>query len=412
MKNILIVGGGVIGLTSAYYLSEAGHHVTVIDNHDFLRNCSLGNAGLIVPSHFVPLSAPGIVSKAFRWIFNPKSPFSVKIPADLNLLKWGYRFWQASTASKVEKAIPVLYELNNLSKHLYKELSAQPGIETELRETGLLMLYRTNETANEEKESAKIANKLGINASILNSSEIQNRFSHTLLDIKGGVYYPCDAFINPGLYVNSLKAVLTKNNVVLLENHELTDFSIKNSRIEKAITNKGVLEFDEIVIAAGVLSQKIFNKLGLKILVQPGKGYSFIKKATPQIKVPAILIEARVAVTPYDTYTRYAGIMEIAGKAGVVNQKRIDGMLESINKFMPEVDIDKPLNNAIWSGLRPCSVDGLPYIGRVKKYTNLIVATGHSMMGVSLAPITGKIVKELISGKNTSVDLTPLKPER
>jgi D-amino-acid dehydrogenase len=411
LKSVLIVGGGVIGLTSAYFLSEAGYQVTVIDSHDFLTNCSPGNAGLIVPSHFIPLAAPGVINKALRWAFNSKGPFSVHLSPNADLLKWGYRFWRASTPERVKKAVPVLFQLNTLSKKLYKEIT-HASIETEYRETGLLMLYRTKETAHEEEESVEIANKLGIDAQMLTASEIQNKFSGTSLDVIGGVYYPCDASINPGLYVNSLITLLQKRNVRLLENHELTDFVIKNSRIEKAVTNKGTLEFDEVVIAAGALSQNIFNKLGLKIFVQAGKGYSFIKKTKPEIKIPMILLEARVAVTPYETFTRFAGIMEIAGKAGVINNKRVAGMVESIHKFMPDITLDKPEPSAVWSGLRPCSIDGLPYIGRVEKYSNLIVATGHSMMGISLAPITGKLVEELLSGKKTSKDLASLAPER
>jgi D-amino-acid dehydrogenase len=411
-KDVLIAGGGIIGLTTAYYLNESGHRVTIIDKYDFLTNCSTGNAGLIVPSHFVPLASPGIIWQGLKWIFDPKSPFSMNFKPDLNLAKWGMRFYISSNKSNVRKAAPVLFGLNSFSKELYKSLSQNTKLSTNYSERGLLMLFRSHEKGHEEVRMAEEANKLGINARVLNHAEIKTLEPDTEFDVEGGVYYPDDASILPDTYIQSLIDYLRSEKVNLLPDQELIDISIVGNKAVKARTNSGTLMFDELVIAGGVHSQKIFNKLGVKTQVQSGKGYSFGMKTNRNIHTPLILTDARVAITPFGNFTRFAGAMEIGGVGKAVKEKKIEGMVESIKKFIPGIEMAQPLPDEVWSGLRPCSVDGLPYIGRLNKYPNIIIATGHSMMGVSLAPATGKLIEELISGKKPQIDLEPLHPER
>ena len=412
MKEVLIAGGGIIGLMSAYYLERAGHKVTIVDKHNFLTNCSAGNAGFIVPSHYVPLAAPGMVWKALKWSLNNKSPFSVQINLQKERLKWGLEFIKASTVKNVKNAAPFLFEFNNYSKSLYKELSQNKGLQLEYKESGLLLLCRSQKVFLEEMKIANEANKLGIKAIILNQNEV-NEFSDGIeFDVCGAVYYPGDASISNNTFVIGLMKYLEEKNINLIKNSELTNFSIKAGRIVKAGNINEQYKFDELVICTGYQSQKIFKKLNIKTLVQPGKGYSFIHPAPLQVKTPLILVDARVAISPYDNYTRFGGYMAIGDSENKIKNKRIQGMVESINKFIPEIELKEPNENKIWSGMRPCSVDGLPYIGRVKSYKNVIVATGHSMMGVSMAPATGKIIEELISEKPLSYDIAPFDPER
>ena len=411
-KNVLIVGGGIIGLTTAYYLDEAGHRVTIIDRRDFLSNCSTGNAGLIVPSHFVPLASPGIVRQGIKWIFDSKSPFSMNFKPDFKLVKWGISFWRASNRENVRKSGPVLFSLSSFSKELYKSLLQSPEINADYQERGLLMLCHSSGKADEEANVGLEANRLGIRAEVLNPEQIKEILPHVEFNVSGGVYYPSDASIFPKKFLESLIKKLKSKNVELLSSHTLLDLQFSGNKASKALTDKGNIEFDELVIAGGVQSQKIFNKLKISTLIQAGKGYSFDCNPVEHLDIPLILVDARVAVTPFDHTTRFAGAMEIGGIEKIIKKKKIEGMVESINKFMPQIGMKYPATETIWSGLRPCSVDGLPYIGRLKKYNNVIVATGHSMMGVSLAPATGKLVEELISGKKTSLDLEPFYPER
>jgi D-amino-acid dehydrogenase len=411
MKKVLIAGGGIIGLTTAYYLAESGHEVTIIDKNDFLTNCSTGNAGLIVPSHFVPLASPGIVWQGIKWIFDPSSPFSMNFKPDFDLLKWGLKFWAASNEKHVADSATVLLNFNLLSKDLYRELSKNLP-EMQLRENGLLLLCSSREKLEEEFRLADKAVKLGLDVQKLEVDEIATLEPNIVINAAGGVLYKSDAHLSPGNLANGLIEKLRRKNVKMITNTSLQDLQIKNNKVAGISTNNGNFKFDELVIATGVFSQYIFKKLNIIAKVQAGKGYSFVHEAPSALKTPAILVDARVAVTPYDTFTRFAGAMEIGGEQGIIKQRKVEGMVNSIRRYFPEIDLQVPAPGEVWTGLRPCSTDGLPYIGRIGKLSNVIIATGHSMMGVSLAPATAKVVEELVSEKKLSFDIRAFSPER
>ena len=411
MKKVLVAGGGIMGLITAWYLTEAGHDVTVIDKDNFLNNCSLGNAGLIVPSHFVPLAAPGVVRQGIKWIFNPFSPFSMNFRLDIDLLKWSLRFWSSSNATNVAKSASVLLNFNLLSKELYRDLSyVVPDIN--LQEKGLLMLCRSVKKLEEEFEIAERAIELGLEIEKINREALKRFGSGNFIDAEGGVLYKSDAQLSPDRMMQVLTGLLKERQVSLLSHTRLIDFIKGKNEISGVITNNGSLEFDEIVIATGAFSQHIFKKLNIRAKIQAGKGYSFKYKGSSLLNTPAILVDGRVSLTPYDGFTRFAGAMEIGGKQSIIKQRRVKGIVNSIRNYFPETDLQMPGIEEIWSGLRPCSSDGLPFIGRVGKYRNVIIATGHSMMGVSMAPATGKVVEELISGKKLSFDIHSFSPDR
>jgi D-amino-acid dehydrogenase len=411
MKKVLVAGGGIIGLTSAYYLAEAGLEVTIIDKYNFTNNCSTGNAGLIVPSHFIPLASPGIVWQGIKWILNPKSPFSMNFKPDLDLLKWSLSFWSLSNASHVMKSGPVLLKFNLLSRELYLELfKVLPQMK--LKEKGLLMLCISEKKLRHEFHVADKAIEMGMDVRKLDFDGVAKMEPNIFIQVAGGVLYKEDAHLSPVGLTHGLIELLKKKKVSMHANTELLDLIIKNNKVKAVKTNLQNIEFDELVIATGVFSQPIFKKLNINAKVQAGKGYSFVHNNPSVINTPALLVDARVAVTPYEMFTRFAGAMEIGGVQGSIKQKKVEGMVESIRIFFPELNLQVPESTEVWTGLRPCSPDGLPYIGRVKNFKNVIIATGHSMMGISLAPATAKVVEELVSGSKLSFDIQPFSPER
>jgi len=412
MKKVLVAGGGIIGLTTAYYLAEEGHDVTIIDKYDFLTNCSTGNAGLIVPSHFVPMASPGIVWQGIKWIFNPSSPFSMNFKFDLDLLKWSMSFWAHSNAKHVESSASTLLNFNLLSKKLYRNLALTiPQIA--LKEKGLLMLCQSEDKLEEEFKLAKKATSLGLDVQKLDKEALQKIEPDTKLNASGGVLYKNDGHLSPEDLTRGLLDLLhKKENVTLLYHTELLELIGNGNKITSIRTNTGKIKFDELVIATGVLSQPLFKQLEIRAKIQAGKGYSFVQNTPSTLKLPAILVDARVAVTPYDQFTRFAGAMEIGGKQETIKQHKVEGMVNSIRSFYPDIKLPMPEPENTWTGLRPCSNDGLPFIGRIKKYTNVIIASGHSMMGVSLAPATAKVVEELVSGKKLSFNVQPFNPDR
>ncbi len=411
--KIGIVGGGIIGLSSAYYLSKAGHQVTIIEQSELKDGCSFGNAGMIVPSHLIPLAAPGMISKGIRWMFNSTSPFYVKPRLNGDLLKWGYHFYKAATKEHVEKSAIALKEISLLSKAMYQQLANELPFDFGYQERGLLMLYQTKETEHEEAETAQFADRHGIEAHILSENEIQKLEPDVKVKARGGVYFPGDAHISPSLLVSGLIKFLKERGVIFQTSTVVQDFVIDSNKIKEIKTDEGDFSFDEVVIATGSWSGLIGKKLGLTLPMQAGKGYSFtLPDLKKNIRIPSIFLEARVAVTPMGNSLRFGGTMEITGIDQSISMNRVKGIVDSIPSYYPEMKIEMPKQEEVWHGLRPCSPDGLPYIGRSMQIKNLIIATGHSMMGLSLGPGTGKLVSQLIHQLETEIDISKFKPDR
>ena len=413
MSKIGIIGGGIIGLSSAYYLNKAGYKVTIIDQGDLSDGCSFGNAGMIVPSHFIPLATPGMISKGIKWMFSSTSPFYVRPRLSGDLIKWGYQFYKHSTKEHVERSIPALKEISLLSKAMYQQWAKDLPFDFGFQERGLMMLYQNEETGKEEIETAHLANKIGIEAHVLNVEEVQKLEPNVRVKVKGGIYFPGDAHVTPRQLVTQLTAYLKEQGVKFQLNTQATDFIVENNSIKEVKTSHGDFSFDEVIVATGSWSGATSAKLGITIPMQAGKGYSFtLPDVEKNVRIPSIFLEARVAVTPMGNSLRFGGTMEIMGVDHSINMKRVQGIVDSIPKYYPDMKVAMPKVENVWHGLRPCSPDGLPYIGRSKKINNLTFATGHSMMGLSLGPGTGKLISEVISGEKTSMPLTAFNPER
>ena len=413
MAHVGIVGGGIIGLCSAYYLLKAGHRVTLFDQAPIADGCSLGNAGMIVPSHIIPLAQPGMMAKGMRWMLKSTSPFYVKPRLNADLMRWGWLFYRHSTPEHVVRSIPVLRDLSLLSKTLYQELAASDDLAFEWQERGLLMLYKTASAEHEMAEEADVANRAGIEARVLNSQQIQDMEPNTRVDVRGGIFYPGDAHLNPSELIRSLVGYLRRAGVTILENHTVTGFGKTSSCITSVQTTQGDYSVDEVVVAGGAWSPTIARQLGLRLSLQGGKGYSFmLRNVVDNVRIPAIMLEARATATPMGTDLRFAGTLEVAGTDMNVNMNRVRGIVQSINQYYPDIPIEMPAVDTVWRGLRPCSPDGLPYIGRTERYDNLVLATGHGMMGLSLGPATGKLVSELVAGQADSLEVSAFRPDR
>lgn len=411
--RISIIGGGVSGLFSAYYLQKLGCEVTIIERGNFVDGCSFGNAGMIVPSHIIPLAQPGMIAKGLKWMLSSTSPFYIKPRLNWGLVRWGMLFWKYSTEQHVQYSIPVLRDISLLSKQLFQDLNASGDVAFGWHERGLAMLYKNASVEPEMIEEAHIANKAGIEAQVLSGAEMQQLEPNVKIDVKGAVYYPGDAHINPNQLIANLVGYLKKNGVKILENQEVTNFEIDSNKIKSIVTNQTKVEADEVLIAAGAWSPLMTEKLGISLPLQGGKGYSFmVNDIAKNIEIPAIMLEARATATPMAQNLRFAGTMEIAGTDLSVNPNRVRGIVQSINNYYPDIEVAMPNTETVWRGLRPCSPDGLPYIGRVKNFKNLTLATGHGMMGISLGPATGKLVSEIITNQKTSMNIAAFEPLR
>lgn len=411
MQHIGIVGGGIIGLSTAYYLREAGYAVTVFDQTVLADGCSYGNAGMIVPSHIVPLAQPGMIAKGLRWMLQPTSPFYVKPRLNADLIRWGWLFYKHSTNEHVQYSIPALRDISLLSKTMYQQLAQT--MDFGWHERGLLMLYQTASAEHELQHEADLANQSGIEARMLDQKQVQALEPDAEVTVHGAVYYPGDAHVTPRRVMETLIADLKSKGVQFLENHRVEGFAMNGSRVTAIRAGGEQYPVDEVVIAGGAWSPEVVKSLQLNLPLQGGKGYSFLlKDQSPQVRVPAIMLEARATATPMGQDLRIAGTMEINGTDLSVNMKRVQGISQSIQRYYPGIRVDLPAREVVWKGLRPCSPDGLPYIGRIPAYQNVTLATGHGMMGLSLGPGTGKLVSEIITGQSLSMDVAAFRPSR
>lgn len=413
MAEILIIGAGIIGLSSAYYLRKQGHQVVILDKGDLQDNCSFGNAGMIVPSHFVPLAAPGMISQGIRWMLNSKSPFYVKPSLNKDLVSWGLKFMKYANDAHVASSAEPLRDLSLLSKQLYEDLSKEPGFDFGLVNNGILAFYKTEKAAEEEAHLAAAGRKLGLDMVVLNAEECKALQPDLELDVLGAVYYKCDAHLYPGKLMKALMNFLSKDGVKIIRNHEVTDIESEGNRITKVWTGDKVWNADHYVLATGSFSPALAKMAGIKLSIMPGKGYSFMEDDPDhKMTIPALLCEARVAITPMNGQIRYGGTMELAKMNDKVNLKRVEGILESIPKYFTNLKPKMPQVDKIWYGFRPASPDGLPYIGRNTRLSNLVIATGHGMMGLGLGPATGLLVSQLINETKPAMNLQSFNPSR
>ena len=413
-KNILIIGAGVIGLSTAYYLAKRGCRVTILDRNPAVRDgCSFGNAGMIVPSHFTPLAAPGMVAMGLKWMWNPESPFYVKPRLDADLLAWGWKFWRASTAARVAKAAPLLRDLSFASRACFEELAALPGNDFGLVKRGLLMLCKTAHTLDEEAKMVARARALGIPTEVLDAKAVAALEPGVRMEIAGAILFPQDCHLSPARFMAGLERELESARATFSYETEVTGWRTAGRRIDAVRTNRGEFSADEIVLCGGAWSPAIAKELRLALPMQAGKGYSLTLAKPRQLpRHCAIFTEARVAVTPMDGALRFGGTMEIAGIATAINPARVRGIVNSVPRYFPEFTPEDFAGIQPWSGLRPCSPDGLPYVGRFAAYENLSTATGHAMMGLSLGPITGQLMADILHDAPPAFDLSLFAPDR
>jgi D-amino-acid dehydrogenase len=415
VNRVVVIGGGVVGLCVALMCAEKGHRVVVVERGaaDRDEGCSFANAGMVVPSHVVPLASPGMVALGLRWMGNPESPFHVKPRASIDLLDWGWKFWRACTPEHVRRAAPLLRDLHLASRACYAQWAAQWDVPFGLVESGMLVLCNTDHGLDEEAHAAAFARDLGMPAEVLTPQQVATIEPDIRLSITGAVHFPRDARLVPAQLMRALQRETQRRGVELRHGANVRVFRTRGSRIEAAETGDGVVAGDEFVLAAGVWSSQLARTLGVSLPMQSGKGYSLtVKKPPGTMRTCAILSEARAAVTPMGTSLRFGGTMEITGIDETIEPVRIRGIVKAMHDYFRDVTPNLFASAAIRAGLRPCSPDGLPYIGRFGQYGNLSAATGHAMMGVSLAPVTGMLVAQVLSGEATSIAIDALSPDR
>lgn len=411
--DVLIIGGGVVGICSAYYLCERGRRVVVVDMGEVCSGSSYGNAGLVVPSHSVPLAEPGVISQGLRWLLNPESPFYIKPRLDRELLSWLWKFRRACSERHVRRSMPLLRDLHLESLRLFEELAAGDDLDFGFEHRGRLLVCREDGGLEKAAEEARLMQEIGLEVELLDMAGIGKLEPGVRIDGIGGVFYPQDAHLDPARFVRQLAHCVEERGGEIHADTEVLGMEVSGDKITAVETTRGNFTAGEVVLAGGSWSPGIARDLQIKLPIQPAKGYSITVERPPGCpSIPTMLTEAKVAVTPMGDSLRFAGTLELAGLDLSVNRRRVQAMLRAVPAYLPDLDPEEFRLIEIWRGLRPCSPDGLPFLGRSRAYGNLTVAAGHAMIGLSLGPVTGRLVCQLVAKKEPDIDLSFFGVER
>ena len=409
--DVAVIGGGVIGVASAYSLARRGARVVLLERGEICSGASYGNAGWISPSHGTPLPAPGVIRQALRWLLDAESPFYVKPRLDFELARWLFEFARAATAARADATMRMNRELIVASLARYESLAAELGADFRFARRGLVVACESYEGLAKARHELELLRALGGEGRALSSDELRALAPRASESLCGGVYFAADAHLDPERLVRALAERAAAHGARLETRQEVLALERAGRRISRIVATRGEFRADQVVLAAGAWSPCLAALVELRLPVQAAKGYSVtVRRPADFGENPVLLSEAKVALTPLGDTLRFAGTLELAGLDLAVNRRRVDAILRAVGRFFPGVETAERIET--WRGLRPLTPDDRPILGRPRTVENLVIATGHGMSGVSQGPMTAQLVTELCMGDAPSIPLAPFSPDR
>ncbi|MCF6247743.1 MAG: FAD-dependent oxidoreductase [Desulfobacula sp.] len=410
-QDIIIVGGGIIGLACAHYLLKQNKSVRIIEQDKIGSGASHGNCGLLHFSGIIPLCAPGVVSHEFFRVIRGTSPLYIKPQFDIKLFHWLYKFAGYCNAKHMNAAAKAKNQILSYSLELFETLFSSIDLNCDFEKKGLLTLFKNQSYFDKYAKTNAFLEKFNMGGRPLTPSQIQDIEPAIKDDIAGAWLNPHDWHLRPEKLIEAWKKKLIQKGLIIEEKTKLIDFNIQKKKIAGVNTIKGRFKADAYIIASGAWAAKIKEQLNLKCPVQPGKGYS-ITMEQPDIAptIPCLLYERNMVATPWTSGFRLGGTMEFSGYNDTLNKKRLAKLIFGAKEYL-NTTMDQPIVEE-WTGLRPMTFDDLPIIGPVSHMDNLILATGHGMLGITMATGTGKAVCDLLTNGKPSIDLTAFSPDR
>ncbi len=410
--SVVILGAGVIGAWSAYFLNRAGWQVTILDQGGFGKGCSHGNCGYVSPSHVLPIPGPKAVRTAIKALLQPNGPFKIRFRLDPALWGWMFRFLRRCTYGDMIRAGHALHPLLQSSRALYEQVIREEKLDCEWQARGLVLVFRTRHGMGEYATTNKLlSEEYGVPAKRLDGEELTAFEPALKPGLGGGWFYEIDAHLRPDRFMAEMRRVLSERGVTILEGQTFREFRRAGHRAETAVTDREELRADAFVVATGAWTPRFEKQLGCSISIEPGKGYSItMGKPARCPRVPLIFEEHRVAVTPLDSAYRLGSTMEFAGYDSTLRRDRLELLKAGAAIYLHE-PVGKPVLEE-WFGWRPMTPDGVPIIGPSPLLGNVIIAAGHNMIGLATGSGTGKLVAEMLSGEPLHLDPSPYGPAR
>lgn len=413
-RPTVIVGGGVIGVCCAYYLAKRGARVIVLERDQVGKAASYGNAGCIAPGH-PPINKPGRIRQALKSLFDPVSPLYVAPRFDPALLKWLWSFSRTCTEEHVELSMRVLAPLGHASRALFDELIHTEKLRCWFRGGGYYEIYLTASALERAKQETQMIARYGFHPEVVSGDALREREPAINDRVVGGVFYPEAATINPYQFVTEMAERAESHGADFRAATRVTELYTVDGRIRGVQLHNGeVVEADSVVLAGGAYSVPLLRALGIQFPLQAAKGYhrDCESKAgdAPLLGHACVLGENMVFCTPMNGFVRFAGTLELSGLNHDIRRPRLEQLTNAASRYLTTMG-DATVKSE-WCGLRPCLPDGLPAVGPVSRCPGLFVATGHAMMGLTLGPVTGKLIAEFILDGSPSMDLAALRPDR
>jgi len=408
--DVAIVGGGVVGIACALELARRGADVCVLEREALGHGCSFGNAGLLTPSLALPLAAPGQTLKALGWLFDRESPFYIKPRFDPALAGWLVRFLLNSRTAPFERGARALIELARSSVDFWEQLAGAHEDDFNFERKGLLSVYETPRSLAAAVRLADFTARVGIGYETWDADTVREREAAIRGEQIGGLFFPEDAHCDPFPAVLALAREAKRHGVRFEEQAEVLDVT-RNGTGSSVRTSRGEIRARDVVLAAGAWSGSFGRRIGLRLPMLAAKGYSVLApRREPHPTRSICLAERKIALTPHRDALRVAGTLELVGEDLSIDRRRVGAMLRGTQHM---VDLGEATAEAeVWSGLRPCTPDGMPAIGRARDRQNLWLATGHQMTGLKTAPGTGRLLAALIGGETPDVDPAPFRADR
>ena len=408
-----VVGGGVIGIACAHYLTRAGYQVTVMDRASIGGACSHANCGYVCPSHILPLTVPSAIPMALKSLLKPRSPFKVKFSLSPNYVSWMLQFAKRCRERVALAAGHHLKAILDASLVEYKNLIADQQIDCEWRESGLLHVFQNQNALDAfARENDWVQSEYQCGAKRIAANELPGLDTTLRSDLAGGFLHEHDASLRPDLLNQSWRSKLESEGVRFLENCDLQNIVRDASgKVKYLNTSQGQQIADVFVFALGAWSERFGRELGFKLPIQPGKGYSVtLEKPDVSPTLPMLFPEKKIGISPFANGFRIGSMMEFVGFDQAIPEYRIQQLKDSVKPFFNFQLNDTEQER--WHGYRPMTYDTLPVIGQAPGVENGFVATGHSMLGVSMAPATGRLIAEMVTKHPTHIDAQAFSPAR
>jgi len=408
MASVVVIGAGVVGLCCAYALRKRGMDVVVVDRATPGSGVSHGNGGYICPSFSGPVPAPGVRVDAWRWLLRPDSPLSITPRADPRFARWLWDFWRHCTPRSYQRGLDAIARLNAKTMDLYDAMTTD-GVRFEMHKQGLLFLCRTEAGLNNDFYAMV---RYGFAAPRrLEPAELRVEVPCIRPEVVAGVLAPGERHVRPESLISGLERRLADLGVPVHSEVAVCGFNCRAGRVTAIHTTNGLMEASQVVLATGAWSGQLAALLGVRLPVEAGKGYSVtMAMADAFSRRPVYFAEAHVGLAPYNGALRVLGMMDVCGLDERLAPRRLAALKTAPTLYVQDWQIGTIEEE--WAGLRPMTPDGLPMIGFAPGLANVVVATGHAMLGVTLGPATGEAVVGLIDGKPDTALLAPFRPGR